>query len=1199
MSDLLNSLPSTEDLSASLPQEYPDGGFQGMDTELNNMVSGIGEPPPAQDVSINAAVPANLSADRVTSSLQEPLSGLDSLSAGSLQESIAADPIDVDPGELSVDLDTPMTQIGQALTPGATASTPTVDQNMPGFESQEALHQLKKLAAASAATPTRLVKMFLTVFKTMIEEATDKEQLIRLTMESLEEIYLGQLHKLTYNLPITAAEDITVLHTNDFFDRYSRWLDEVESSTSVNFTLLDTARDTILPELKRLRRAHATLTHFGNGDVAALESAIEKVLEFTGEGEVVLQSFFDIFEQKVLTILAAVKPPVEAIKDGAESVRQFLEDTADKAEAAADAVTASLTSKLAGAEKVLSEDLTTKINEINDEINGFLDQLSAQTDSAVGGVKSGLTAVTDNVESFFEQVNDYKARLEAAVLEMEGKVNTEVDEAFKQAQEKIRELLNKIMEVLESPSVADALNKTKEGIDKFKQVMEEVSLQPVFDVIVTKTGELEVKVNAIQVDEMGVPGKTALKLGAKVLQEVKVDEIVKPELIAIFKELRDPIAALIDELKKGVLQINALIDQFEPGTIVANLLEQAGPYKAFINFLDTYRPSMLLAPLKEAYDKLIDLVDKLDPDILINKLQGLFDELYQLVDALSPAQLNTMITSAVNKVVGELRTIRDSTLDEIVATIKDTISLRKLLEGTGIEDIAEAEFWDQINYFLGGEFLVKIEEALDFVEAEIEARIKVFEFEHHEEEVAKMNAAIDAQLALNKTTTLAKIRDSRSALGDALAKVESLEARRKRLVMDKDDMPEYKDMLSRMDLSTIVDLGNVVQHILDNSAQIRAHLDAFAAPINAKRSELRNVDEVALELAATAIFRNQIGAPVARLITNIRVELEPFTEAVEAIRQIIVTVTELPARIDAKVAQILDAAVQGIKDVIDAAITAIQTASATIQGLITGIHERLKATLDKFSPMGLLNSFALTDLEAEGLEGFRGLLRTPGNGDSIALYMSTLLTAEQRSLLESDEADWQSIILAALNTAVLDNALNGHRGSAEAAISQKITALEGQSGHDASTLAKYKGLEEQLSTAATPTSRQARLRLNRMILEAAYPDWIKMSLQSLHPFIIAQMEQLYPEAEIEALDRVYTNIVDKVRQIPELLIKVPLNETYTDLKNLFQEKFDIEGVFKVLQVKLDGMDEDLEHGLDRVSYSFDQLIETFDERLSE
>ena len=166
-------------------------------------------------------------------------------------------------------------------------------------------------------------------------------------------------------------------------------------------------------------------------------------------------------------------------------------------------------------------------------------------------------------------------------------------------------------------------------------------------------------------------------------------------------------------------------------------------------------------------------------------------------------------------------------------------------------------------------------------------------------------------------------------------------------------------------------------------------------------------------------------------------------------------------------------------------------------------------------------------------------------------------------------------------------------------LGQKIASLLADKNADINVLTKYESLARQLTDSVTPINKREKIRLNRVILEAIYPDEVNMSIQSLHPFIVEQISRLYPEELVQRLDETYLGVVDKVKAMPERLIQKPLDEKYEELKNMFFEHFDIEGIFKVLQVKLDGMDEDLELGLDRISFAFNHMVDTLDSRLAE
>ncbi len=1203
MNQLLDKLPKKEDLVESMPKTdlYDVGSFNGMDTEVKDITDEITQntPPPGQDINIDATIPADLSSESVTNRLAEPLTSMEEITAENISESVKKNSHLVTPDKPSFDINTPMKTISEALAPSGQPSSPDISdpENFPGFDSNEALLQLKKLADAGKATPMRMIKMYLQVFSEFIDKATDKEKIVQLAVESLEEIYLGQIIKLQYNIPYKVVQDIEQLTKSNFLDRYETVLDNIEKSTKVDIDLLELAREEIIPTLVDVKRAKNTLTAFADASIDDLQKAIDNVLEFTGDGDVVLQTFFDDFESKVLTVIGKIKEPVTAIKDMAVQISTFLTNAAQKAEEAADKVSDTIADKLQTADKFISGDLTNKITEVNKKINDFLDEIGNKADSALGTAKGGLSSVTNGVEDFFDKVNDLKEKLETAVDELAQKTDDTTTKAFEEAQTKIEGLLDKITDVLNTPTVKDALQKTKDGIDKFKKVMEEVSFQPVFDVVVTKTGELEVKVKAIKVDELGVPQKTAMKLGAKVIQAVKVDEIIKPELVAIFKDLRDPIAALIEELKKGVLQINQLIEDFAPGTIVREYIENNEIYKTFIGLLDQFKPSVLLQPLKDANKKLTSLVEQLDPNILINKLQELFNELFQLTKVISPDKLNGMIWGAVNTVNGELKNIRDVKMDEIINTIKETISLEKLLEGTGIEDVANAEIWDILKFYLGGEFLNKITDALDYVQLKIEDEVKKLGFNHHEEEVKKLKELIDKQI----NWTVAVMKPQLTGIKDALAtiktRLQDLDNRRRQILINKSDIPEYKDMLTKLSLENMIALEDVFNKLLN--ADLAASLAAFKKPLEDNRYELGKVQKDALEKAAPNIFQHQFSDPIKKIVTKIQTELASFTEAIEAIKNILDTINKLGEQIDTKLADVLKKTAEDTKQIITSVIDAVNSAASTVTESVTKSYDLLIETLNKFSPNGFLNSFAETDFESGGLEYFKNLLQSP-TSDAIAIFLSKQITSQQSQLLAQNDANWKKIVLEAFNSALFDSNLNELQSQAQSAVAKEIENQKNQPTPNKKFLLRLEAAASQLGKVKGPlTTKGDKIRLNRMILEAAYTMYIEMSLQSLHPFIVEQVADLYPETVVQTLDTTYVKIVDKIKGLPSQLIQQPLDNKYNELKTMFLDHFDIEGIFRVLEVKLDGMDEDLELGLDRVAYAFNKLIDSLDSRLSE
>ena len=110
--------------------------------------------------------------------------------------------------------------------------------------------------------------------------------------------------------------------------------------------------------------------------------------------------------------------------------------------------------------------------------------------------------------------------------------------------------------------------------------------------------------------------------------------------MAAFEQIREPLRALIQLLKEKVLFVEKAIDEFNPGTLATDAILNSEPYKLIISTLERFKPSDLLAPLKDANDELTKIVEKLDPQIIIDQVQKIYDQLYDMVEALSPESLN-------------------------------------------------------------------------------------------------------------------------------------------------------------------------------------------------------------------------------------------------------------------------------------------------------------------------------------------------------------------------------------------------------------------------------------------------------------------------------------------------------------------------------------------------------------------------------
>ena len=87
-----------------------------------------------------------------------------------------------------------------------------------------------------------------------------------------------------------------------------------------------------------------------------------------------------------------------------------------------------------------------------------------------------------------------------------------------------------------------------------------------------------------------------------------------------------------------------------------------------------------------------------------------------------------------------------------------------------------------------------------------------------------------------------------------------------------------------------------------------------------------------------------------------------------------------------------------------------------------------------------------------------------------------------------------------------------------------------------------------------------------------------MSVMGLHPYVVALVGDLYPAESVATLDATYAHLVAGLRTLPRRMVGDPLDDAFQVVKDKLHETFDIRGLFRVLDIKLDGMEGDLSRG---------------------
>lgn len=1233
---LLQDLPDPKQLDGLLTKFNPDMlGIGNIKSNFNvKDLSGkitLSAPPGLKGGLTAPSLPASLSKEGFIAQLSGPLDGVKSINSRSLIGNITSGSLPVTLPKPGFDLNSVISGItSQVLS--THISAPSFDMNIPGLDLSDAAAPLNQMSSAVATTPIRLLNMMLKVLESLVKVVNNPDNLIQFTQQSLTEIYGHQIQTLQDQIPVVALQNtINILdREQNFLGQYQSLLAEIDSlpenDTKRLQKILTEAQTNILPSLLRIEQARICLENLKLGDTTALSESLDAVIEFTEADEVFLKKYFDALGNQTGQLLVNVTPPVQQLAAMATQIQTYLDQVAGKAQEAAQTISKTIENNINQVGGLLNE-VQAKIEEIEQLIKQFLDKLDVAP--AITKVKDGCNQVGQGVEQFFTKIEEIKQKLDQTVAQIQGQVDQKMTQAFKEIETKIRQLLGEITGILNRQEVKEALEQAKQGIEKFKNTIDQASLKPVFDLVVTKTGELESSIKSIDAARLGTPQKTALKVGAKVIQEVKVDEIIKPELISAFQEIQQPLEELIELLKGKVLEIENTINAFNPGTLATDQILNSEPYQAIISALEELQPSQLLAPLKEVNAKLTNIVDELDPQKIIDEVQKIYEKFTELVEVMSPDPLNRMIGEAMDVAIFQLKQIRDSELENIVTTLKDSISVDKLMAGTGIQEIAQAQFWQILKDVLGGVYLDTLKDAMDKVDSQFANRIGTLDFSGVMAQLQTVIRDINDQIQIPEVTIINKrVLELDTLLGDHKEQVRKLQEQRRQLRVRYQDSPEINKLLMSMDMTPLVELSKAVRRVkgLDQDA-LTKNLESVVTKLQAQKSALSSLTESQLQNAVPTIFRKQLGDPVRDWVTVTQTQLQPFSGAVSAIENIVITLTTMPAKIDQSVGAVLETLRNSIRRVINETLSTIQTFRDSLIGTLNAIYDRVQTLVNNLSPYWLLNVFVESDFAAQGMLAFANRISNPSN-DVIAALLQTKLTPDELALLKNatttDTAGQRKNVLKALNGALRDKAVCAPKNyqTVKANIEQKINELQNklttsaakngasisdeqrrQRIEDLKKFYHYQALRGQLLETSIKYNggrdkKNVKIRFNRLILEAHYQDDILMSLQSLHPYIVVQVSQLYPEQTVQRLDDIYAGILDKVEQFPDQMIRAPLDDEFNKIKAILKENFDIAGLFNVLGLKLDSMDDDLSKGLDRLSTAYSQLLAAFDARLT-
>lgn len=1134
------------------------------------------------------AIPiAPLSVSEIKTQITGQLSSLTSLNAETLQQAIPAAPgAETMKGlNITTEVNNTVSNLASAITGNEQFGKLDLpaDQTTPFSEFQEFLNN-------AGALPGRILDAILTVLKKFFDKLSRPEAWLEgLSSEVITEIFVEQLRELTQLLPNQAVSliqsqldqrtQLLIDYKQFLIDFNPRkltrpkaaelrrqvkdWFNEIEVSTELIDRLIVNLGSFNLDAFQTL------LTNLPNNPEGAGQiGVISKMFEG-------VENFLNGLDQRIATV-------TEQLQAFTQKVIGLIEQAITKASTVGNKIIDAIAEKIEFAGRAL-EQVANYLKAAIAKLTDFVQQACDKSNEIVTPLKNACNQFANTtvvgIEKVAQTIQEKTQQIQQALSNVNQTIKTKLDR--KAIEVKIRELLDQVTEILQSPAVKQAIDTADKGIDQVVAALQKISLDPAFDLAVAKTGTLETKLKSIDVSQLGTAQKAALKVGVKLIQQVDVPGIVNPELQATFDSVLDPVVDLVGSIQGEMVQIDQKVASFSPGTLAKNYLE---PHiNSLVNELNKYKPSILLVEVRNLYNTLLAKLEILNPNQLINLLESLYQKLVGVLEALSPKELTKFLNE---KLVAITRLLDNLPIEQIVQKVVDTISnVEKLLSGLGLDNVLNSSFWKTLEDVLSFQLQDKIEQ-VDAIKDEVIQRVNNIDQAQLSQELKILREAI-AQFAEDPQVTLqtaqTALETSWAACQKAAGELETQWAVTQEQLKSFTPNPEvavdYRDLMQRM--------TNLRQRLVMDllQAQITREQEAFTAfkaPTKTKlkalvKSSNARTDAEIIQGFQQAIpneIEAQLTGPIKRILGKLDSILTRPREVLADIGRVIQRLASAPQELTSLLKKLVDDFGKILRGAVDKVKGLIQQFNFNF---LDDLHRKVVDTIKELSPMRVLNSFyGASDFKGGSFVIILERLRqsTP---DPVSEYFWSGLDESQQTILQNlDSIGAQNIVLQRLNQILIDPLFYS---------SDRFQFIADQLTQEANTLIA------QLATQKPQDRELARVvRLNRLLLEAVYANEIMLSVQSIYPLFLQKLGELYPTQVVAQLDQLHAKIVKLIQDIPQLL-ELALNEAYQRVVAVYQTiRERIDRIFQALIARLYGLESELGIGLEDISDAYNRLL---------
>lgn len=1159
------------------------GGLEGTFTAAANAMPKGDQPLPA----------APFSVDELQSQVSTRLESLSSLNANTLEQAIPANP-GADTFR-NLEITTEVNGVVGNLTSAITGNDSLGQLDLPAADPTNPFAEFQQFLTNAKALPSRLLDAILTVFKRFLDKLEDPNAWLGdLSGEALTEIFVDQIRDVQHQLPSTAIAlmDTSLKQRQAVLSQCQTLLGAMDLKT-LNRDRIADLRHQVKTWLAESQNTHQTfdrgLTYLKAFDIDQYQATVENLPNSSGGTQPdTLSELFRGTETFIKGLGDRIEDVTRELRTFTVKIREFIQQAIARVQEIANQIVATLRQQLENASQAIDQ-VKRYLEQAIDQLKAFADQAFAKSDDLVRSLKSAFNQLSTQAVAGIEQISaTVEAQIQSlrgTIANVKGQIGSQLNP--EQLEQKLRELLGKVTGVLESPAVQDALTQADQGIDQIVAALEKISLDPAFKLTLQKSLALEDQLKGINTAQLGTAQKAALKVGIKVIQEIDVPGTVNPELLNAFNQVLEPVIGLVNSLQAEVERINTRISEFEPGTLVSEFLEPQ--IETLIQHLNQYRPSVLANQVKQLYEKLLDKLETLNPNQLIDLLEGLYQKLLSVIESLSPDQLVKFLQDQLNTIA---KTLDDLPIEHLVERIAAAIGdVEKLLGGLGLDSVLKSDFWQRLEEVLEINLDRKIEQ-VDEIKAEVVRRVNGVDHSAIQAALAEMRGAIATYAAdpgTVLTTATSALSTRLSAYQNQLKSFETQWTAHLQIWEASSPDPNWQydfadlgkrllalhDSLMNLDPaeSEVSQANGIVENDKTRlrstgSAAAKAKLQTLLTA-----SSRRSDDDILADFQQVipTEIENELTGPIKRILRELNRILAMPRGVLDDIKQVIQDLAAAPKKIADTLKQVTRDLGNLLREAVNRVKQAIQSVSNELIQMINQVYQGLLTRLENLSPVRFLNLFHdASDFKPQGMALLVAKLNMPQRDAVSAHLLAQLEPAQQTLLLSAGTTNTaQTLMRQALNTVLQQQTFYVQVRLQDLTLPEEAKTLVG----------KLPRLEDN-----------QWVRLNRLLLEAVYPDGLTLSVQSLFDFFLNKLSSLYPDALVQDLDNLYQDIVDVIRSLPSVIANA-LNAEYQKVlvvRDRIQDA--IRKIFAALIARLRGLQGELTIGLEDVSDAYNRLL---------